>query len=238
MAVYNEQDPAKKAAAGEKFVAEFKESDFIPSSHRMIITAYSKAQNWAKVMEAADHAATIAGADDALKGFAYGNAMVAAQNTNNVDKIISYGDKVLAIAPNDIDTLMTVSAAIPTKLPADDAGKKAALDKASSLASKALSALQPLISEAAAAQKAPLLQAESQLHATLGVVAFDRPDYRKAIEEYDLTVKGNPKDDLAHYYLAASYQALAGQAVKDYQVAIKAENDAKAAKSDQPTIDE
>ena len=238
MAIYNEQDAQKKAAAGEKFLTEFKESDFIPNSHRMIIGAYSKAQNWAKVMDAADRAAASPGTDDTLKAFAFANAMGAAQSTNNVEKVISYGDKVLAIAPNDIDTMMVVSTMIPLKLPADEAGKKAALDKASNLATKALAALQPLISQAAAAQKAPLVQADSQLHATLGLVAFNRPDYKKSIEEYEMALKGNPKDDLAHYYLGADYSVLAGQASKDYQAAVKAENDAKAAKADQPTIDE
>jgi tetratricopeptide (TPR) repeat protein len=238
MAVYGEQDALKRAAAGEKFLTEFNESDFIPQTHTMLIGAYSKSQNWAKVMESADRAAASPVADNTLKAFAFGNAMMAAQNTNNVDKVVSYGDKVLAIAPNDIDTMMVVSSVIPTKLPADEAGKKAALDKASSLATKALSALQPLIAQAEAAQKPTLVQAESQLHATLGLVAFNRPDYKKSIEEYDAAVKGNPKDDLAHYYLGADYSALASQASKDYQAAFKAWNDAKVARADQPTIDE
>lgn len=238
MAVYNEQDAQKKAAAGEKFLTDFTESDFIAQTHQAIIGAYSKTQNWAKVMEAADRAAASPAADDRLRAFAYANAMGAAQSTNNIDKVISYGDKVLAIAPNDVDTMMVVSAAIPTKLSADANAKKAALDKASTLATKALSALQPLIAQAQAAQKAPLVQAEGALHATLGLVAFNRPDYKKSIEEYDVAVKANPKDDLSHYYLGADYSALAGQASKDYQTAIKAENDAKAAKADQPTIDE
>jgi hypothetical protein len=238
MAVYTEQDAVKKAAAGEKFLADFKESDFIVQTHRALIGAYTKAQNWPKVMEAADRAAASPGADDGLKAFAYANAMGAAQSTNNVERVISYGDRVLAIAPNDIDTMMVVSAMIPTKLPPDAAGKKAALDKAQALASKALAAVQPMIPTAQAAQKASLVQAESQLHATLGLVAFNRPDYKKSIEEYEAATKGSPKDDLSHYYLGADYSALAGQASRDYQAAIKAENDAKSAKADQPTIDE
>lgn len=238
MAVYNEQDAVKKAAAGEKFLTEFKESDFILQTHQYVIGAYGKAQNWAKVMEAADRAATSPVADDRLKAFAFGNAMLAAQNTNSVDKVISYGDKVLAIAPNDLDIMLTVSSTIPTKLPTNDAEKKAALDKAMNLATKALALLQPLVAGAAANQKADLVQAESQFHAILGLVAYNRPDYKKSIEEYEAATKGNPKDDVAHYYLGADYSALSTQALKDYQGAIKAENDAKTAKADQPTIDE
>jgi tetratricopeptide (TPR) repeat protein len=238
MAMFNEQDAPKKAALGEKFLVDYNESDFIPQTHRAIIGAYGKAQNWAKVMEAADRAASSAGADNTLKAYAFGNAMLAAQNTNNVDKVIGYGEKVLAIAPDDVDTMMVVSAAIPMKLPPDQAGKKAALDKANGLATKALAALQPLVAQAQAAQKAPLVQAESQLHATLGLVAFNRPDYKKAVDEYEAAVKGTPKDDVARYYLGASYSALTSQALKDYQAAFKAWNDAKSARADQPTIDD
>jgi len=217
---------------------EYDESDFIPQTHRAIVGAYSKAQNWDKVMEAADRAATSAGADNTLKAFVYGNAMMAAQNSNNLDKVISYGDKVLAIAPDDVDTMMVVSAAIPMKLPADGAAKNAALDKASTLATKALAALQPAIAQAQAAQKPALLQAEGQLHGTLGLVAYNRPDHKKAVEEYEAAVKGTPKDDLIRYYLGASYSALTSQASKDFQAAVNALNDAKKARADQPTIDE
>ena len=58
--------------------------------------------NWAKVMDAADRAAALPGADNKLKEYAYTNAMIAAQNQNNVDKLLSYGDKVLAVNPNSL----------------------------------------------------------------------------------------------------------------------------------------
>src|SRR5436853_4771194 len=129
-ALYDEQNPQKKAELGEKFLTDFKESDFIGNTHTMIVGAYTRAQNWAKVLDAADRAAASPVADDKLKAFAYANAMIAAQNMNNVDKVIAYGEKVLAIDPNDLNTMITLSAVIPAKLPADEAGKKAALDKA------------------------------------------------------------------------------------------------------------
>src|SRR5438445_11275101 len=129
-ALYNEKNPQKKAELGEKFLADFKESDFISNTYTMIIGAYTGAQNWAKVVDAAERAAAFPGADNRLKAFAYANAMVASQNLNQIDKVIAYGDKVLAIDPNDLNTMITLSAIIPAKLPGDDAGKKAALDNA------------------------------------------------------------------------------------------------------------
>jgi hypothetical protein len=238
LAVYNEKDPVKKAALGEKFIADFKESEGVPNVYTMTIGAYTNAKNWAKVMETADKAAALPQADNKLKAYAYANAMIAAQNLNQIEKVLSYGEKVLAIDPNDLNTMITLSAVIPAKLPADDAGKKAALDKAQELAAKALSGIQAMAAKADAQSKPQLEQIEGNLHATLGLVAYNRPDYNKSIQEYELALQKTPKDELAHFYLGLDYQALAAQASREYQTAVKAENDAKAARADQPTIDE
>ena len=237
-ALYMEKNPQKKAELGEKFLTDFKETDFVSNTYTMIIGAYTGAQNWQKVIDAAERAVTFPGADNRLKAFAYANAMVASQNLNQIDKVIAYGDKVLAIDPNDLNTMITMSAIIPAKLPGDEAGKKAALDKAEGLAKKALTGVDPLLAQAPAAQKPQIVQIQSQLHGTLGLIAYDRMDYPKSIEEYDQAVKTNAKDDVAHFYMGADYQALSAQASRVYQEAVKAENEAKQAKQDQPTIDE
>ena len=57
-------------------------------------------------MSHAPSAAALPTADNKLKAYAYANAMIAAQNTNNLDKVISYGDKVLAISPDDRTLIM------------------------------------------------------------------------------------------------------------------------------------
>src|SRR5207253_6802505 len=133
-------------------------------------------KNWAKVIEAADRAVTVPGVDDKFKAYAYANAMIASQNTNNIDKVISYGDKVLAIDPNDLNTLITLSAVIPAKLPADEAGKKAALDKAQDLATKALTGVAAMMPKADAPTRAQLVPIEGNLHGTLGLIANNRQD--------------------------------------------------------------
>src|SRR5215467_8924684 len=165
-ALYMEKNPQKKAELGEKFLTDFKESDFIGNTYTMIIGAYTGAQNWAKVIDAAERAAAFPGADNKLKAFSYANAMVAAQNLNQIDKVVTYGDKVLSLEPNDLNAMITLSSIIPAKLPSDEAGKKAALDKAEGLAKKALSGVEPLLAQAPAAQKQQIAQIDSQLHST------------------------------------------------------------------------
>src|SRR5437867_1559274 len=85
VAFFNEKDPVKKAGLGEKFIVDFKETDFMAASYNQIITAYTSAQNWPKVIDAGDRAAALPGADNKLKAFAYANAMVASQNLNKID---------------------------------------------------------------------------------------------------------------------------------------------------------
>ena len=238
LALYNEKEPAKKAALGEKFITEFKDSDFIPNAHTMIVKAYTDEKNWAKVVESADRAAALPNADNKLKAYAYANAMIASQNTNNIDKVISYGEKVLAITPDDLNTMITLSAVIPMKLPTDAAGKTAALDKANDLATKALAGVQKMAATASAADKPQLVQIEGNLHSTIGLIAYNRPDYTKSIQEYELAIQRAPKDEVAHFYLGLNHQALAAQASRDYQAAVNAENAAKAARAEQPAIDE
>jgi len=92
--------------------------------------------------------------------------------------------------------------------------------------------------KADAQSKPQLEQIEGNLRATLGLVAYNRPDYNKSIQEYELALQKTPKDDVAHFYMGLDYQALAAQASKEYTAAVDAENKAKAARADQPTIDE
>jgi tetratricopeptide (TPR) repeat protein len=238
MAFFQEKDPAKKAGLGEKFIADFKDSDFIRDSYLGILNAYAAAKNFPKVIETAEKAIALPNADNTLKARAYFQAMVASQNQNNADKIIEYGRKLLAIQPDDLNAMVVLSAVIPTKLPADDAGKKAALDEAEGYADKALAGIQGMLAKADAATKAQLEQIQGNLLATKGLIAYNRQDYNKSIEEYEKALAKTPKDDVARFYLALDFQALQVAASREYQVALKAENDAKAARADQPTIDE
>jgi tetratricopeptide (TPR) repeat protein len=234
-ALFNEKVPQKKAELGEKFIVDYKDSDFIAPSYRMIITAYATAQNWAKVMDAANRAASSSVADNTLKGFAYGNAMVAAQQTNDVPKIIEYGEKVLTVDPNDPNALLTLSSVIPNSLPNDPAQKTAALDKAANYANKASGIIEKLAGQLSAQQKADV---EGQIHSTLGFIALNRQDYPKAVTEYEIAIKSVPKDGVAHFRLGLAYQYLAAAASKQTVEAINKLNAAKTAKAPQPEIDE
>jgi tetratricopeptide (TPR) repeat protein len=231
---FTEKDFAKKADLCEKFITDFKDSDFVDNGYKLVIQSNLQLKNWQKVMDTADKAVAIPNADNSLKTYAFENSMVAAQNANNIDKVISYGEKTLQVDPGNLNTLITLSAVIPQKNPSD----KAQLNKAAEMANKALAGIQPLISQATPQQKPQLVQIDGTLHQTLGLIAYDLKDYAKSIEENQKAIADNKKDDAAHYYLGYDYIAQMGQSSKEYQEAIKKENDAKQAKADQPTIDD
>lgn len=235
-AAYDEKDPAKKAELAEKYITTYKESDpaMIPSAYSLVISGYVNSKNWAKVMDAADRIAALSTADNRTKAFANANAMMAAQNLNDINNILKYGDAVLAITPDDLNTLVMMSTVIPQKYP----GNKAQLDKAADLANKGLAGIQQMMTKAGPQEKPQLVQIDGTLHGTLGLIAFDNKDYKKSVAEYQTAIKDNNKDDAAHFYLAYNYLQFMTDASKSYQSAIEAEKAAIAAKADQPTMDE
>jgi tetratricopeptide (TPR) repeat protein len=243
-ALYDEMNPAKKAELGEKFLVDFKESDFVGQSYTMIIGAYSRAQNWAKVMDAADRAVAFPKADNRLKTFAFQNAMVAAQQADNFPKIVEYGDKLLAVDPTNLNAMIALSSMLPERLPMDEAAKKAALDKASDLAAKAMTGVTalfaqpkpPSITDAQWSQEKATL--EGNLHATMGFIALNNRDYAKAVEHYETALKSIPKDGVAHFRLGLAYQFLTSDASKKLVDTITTLNAAKASRGDQVQIDE
>ena len=231
---FQEKDFAKKADLCEKFTNEFKESDFLDNGYKLVIQSNLQLKNWQKVMDTADKAVTIPGADNSLKAYSFENAMIAAQNANNIDKVISYGEKVLQVDPNNLNTLITLSAVIPQKSPSN----KAELDRAADMANKAIAGLKPIMSQATEAQKPQLVQIDGTLHGTLGLIAYNKQDYKTSIEEYKTAINDNKKDDAAHYYLAYDYIALMSAASKAYLAAIEDEKKGIAEKVDQPTMDD
>lgn len=233
-ACFKEKDFAKKAELCEKFVDGFKDSDFLVSGFRLIIQSYYQTQNWQLLMNAADRAAALPSADNNLREYVYERAAIAAQNANNLDKCITYGDQVLAIDPDNFNALYTVSTVVPQKTSVDIAQ----LERAAEMARKALVMAASMMDKAAPEEKPQLVLIDGTLHGTLGLISFDKKDYKKSIVEYQAAIKDNVKDDSFHFFMAYDFINLMSQTSQEYQTALKAENDARAAKADQPTVDD
>ena len=127
--------------------------------------------------------------------------MNAAQQSNNAAQTIALGDKVLSIAPDELNTLITLSSTIPAVSQQD----KVAIGKAETYATKALTLVASLdpksigLSDADwAKQKSGI---EGTLHTTLGQIALNNQELPKAEEQLNLALKAMPKEGGAWYLL-------------------------------------
>jgi tetratricopeptide (TPR) repeat protein len=238
---YAEQNAQKKAELGEKFLADFKESNYRSPILKTILTGYVQSQNWTKVLEHAEKLPTeLSNADNATKTLVYTYGMAAAQATNNAAKTVEYGEKVLAADPNNLQAQVFVATTIPQGMPQD----KGANDKALDLAGKALSGVQQYFSQPKPAQMTDAqwtqarIEYEDQLHSARGLIYFNRMDYAKSTDEYMTVLKNSPRDGVAHFYLGYAYRNQAAELSKALVEAIKTFDAARLAKKPQPEIDE
>jgi tetratricopeptide (TPR) repeat protein len=244
-AFYQEQNPARKAELVEKFLSTHKDSEFRTLAYGTLAGAYENSQNWAKVLEAAGRfEQEIPNAPLQTKGTVYLRALNAAQNADNFQKLVEYGDKILAIDPGNLNAQLVLSSMLPERLPQDEAGKNAALAKAFDLGMKARNQVEVMFKQPKPAdftqevwdQQKRLL--EGQVHANLGIVHLHKLEYDQSVLMYEHVVQLNPKDGLSQYRLGLGYAGQAAAAARKLQDAVTKENEAKAARGDQALVDE
>jgi hypothetical protein len=244
-AFYTEQNPQRKAELGETFLTNHKDSELRPGSYPMLAGAYEGAQNWAKVLEvAARFEQEYPNAAVQAKGSVYLRALNAAQNSNNLAKAVEYGDKILAIDNTNLNAQLVLSSMLPEQLPQDEAAKNAALAKAMDLGNKAHNQVEAMFKEPKPAeipeevwgQQKTLL--EAQVHAVLGIIHLHKLEYDDSVFMYEYVVELTPKDVLSQYRLALGYNGQLAAAARKLEDAVKAENDAKAARAEQAVVDE
>jgi tetratricopeptide (TPR) repeat protein len=246
-AAFTEKDPAKKAELAAKFLTDFKAEDisFQVNAYLMMTKGYLDAKNYPKAMEVAgkvDEALPNVPAAQKTTIFSYG--MMAAQASNDVGKTVEFGEKTLAIAPDDANTLIILAGLIPERLPADDAGKKAALDKAEGYTNKAMTLVGKIFDGPKPANmpdadwNAQKTSVIAGLHSDLGLIALNRADYEKSVAEYAQVIKMTPKDPLAQFRLGLAYSGQAAAITKTYVASVNDQNEAIKANADKAQIDD
>jgi len=236
---YSETDQAKKAALGEKFLADFKDSTYADGVYRQTVNIYYKANNWNKVLD-------LAGKMDQLdpqieaknKPQIFSIAMDASQKSNNAAQTIVFGKKLLLVMPEELNALITLSSTLLYSSNNDPA----AIDKAAGYAAKGMTVLGKMDAKSVGLSEADWAKQkvgiEGTLHNTLGSIAFNKHDYDKSIEELSAATKLIPNDGTSWYYLGFSYymqnQAMAKQALE----AIDQTNAQIKSRADKALIDE
>lgn len=245
VAFYQEKDPKKQAELGEKFLTDYKDSEFKTNTFVVLSNAYSRGQNHTSAMEVADRFTTEAptAAANAKVGV-YSRAMAAAEAASKADKVVEYGELVLKTDPANLETLITVSRTLSELQITDEAKKAETLTKALSYATQAKDGASKLFGGAKPAQVSDSQWKEAQnsfegsIYSTLGMIHLNRNEYGHAVANYDESLKRSPKDDVAYFRMGLAYNSMNRDLFRKLEEAVKAENDAKVAKAEKPVLDE
>jgi tetratricopeptide (TPR) repeat protein len=232
--VYNEKDPAKKAAGGEKYLTTYPNSVMRTQTYMDILLSYYQTQNWAKALETADKQAQMAPALSAeQKKTVNLVGMSAAEQTKNVAKLVSYVDKVLADDPKHSGALVTMSNHLATTIPTDAAKVPDHLKKTLEIARRALAA--PKIAGLSDAQWNAILV---QLHDTATMALYNQKMYAETVTEAQAALKIDKKDGNAYYLMGLAMKPAVKEAIDKYTEAVAKMNLEENRKADQLVRDE
>jgi tetratricopeptide (TPR) repeat protein len=135
----------------------------------------------------------------------YQNLMRSAQESNDTDKVLQYGDKALAKSPNDPYTLITVSNVMARRVPSDEKQAEQALKKAEDVSKRAVNVFTQLVNanpNIAPAQKAAYL---GGVNVSLGLVYFNQKKYEDAQKTFQTALAADPHDAEAYMLLGMSF---------------------------------
>ena len=122
--------------------------------------------------------------DTGFKEFANLMMMLSYQEKNDFEMMMLYGERTLELNPDNIDTLVSLSYAIPARTGEFDLDKDEKLAKAEDFAKRALLAIPTLENPNADVSDDEWLIAKkdfmSRAHDSLGLVALKRKDYQAA----------------------------------------------------------
>jgi tetratricopeptide (TPR) repeat protein len=121
-----------------------------------------------------------------------------------IDKMEEAGDKELALAPNDAQTLAILGSSLPRAMNASTPEPQKRLAKAEQYCQKALDLL-PTLAKPENISDEMFTKAKNQMAAMaysgLGVVAYRRSKFAEAIPNFEQSVKLDPQPDPVNYYL-------------------------------------
>ena len=148
-----------------------------------------------------------------FKEWANQKAMTAYSQLNDFENMLIYGEETLAINPNNVDVLVKLAYAIPTRTKEFDFDKEEKLSKAEDFARKALRIIPivekprpDLLDEEWLNVKSDLL---AEAHNALALVAFHRKDFEAAEQALKRSIEiASSQNPTTFYHYARTLQKL------------------------------
>jgi tetratricopeptide (TPR) repeat protein len=138
------------------------------------------------------------------RGPVYGALTYASVANNQIDKMQEYGEKDIALVPNDVSVLAVMAQTLPRSLHSNTPEPEKLLAKAEQYSKQAIE-ITPTLPKPPNMTDETFAMAKNQTlamaHGGLGLVYVRRQKYAEAIPELQQAVKIDPKPDPVNYYL-------------------------------------
>jgi pentatricopeptide repeat protein len=201
-AVWDEKDPAKKAALAEKFLTDFPMTTAKKETYNMMFLAFAQAGNWAKALEYVEKLPQyVPNADNALKKTVYQVGFASAQNLRNVPKTKEYAEKVLTLDPNEINSLVALSGILSSTLPTAEPARDTQLTASMDITKRALA--QPKPAGIPDTAWNPVLV---QLNRTVCLLLLNKKQYPESIGACEAALKLDKKDSGSYYLIGLAHK--------------------------------
>lgn len=219
------------------FLNAYKSSGYRPELDIQLMTLYIQYQRFSDAILKADtFHVDVPRATPQEKVQFYTYAMIAAGQVkdNNGTKVAEFGERALQADPMALNPLIMLAALVTDRpLPKEAPAKEATLNKALDYGQRIMQAPKGSMSDE------EWQRAQARAHSTVGLVQLTREKYPEAVSELTQAVKLNPKDQNSQSRLAGAlmktaetYIAALQKVGPELQAAIKAVNDAAAAKDE------
>jgi tetratricopeptide (TPR) repeat protein len=234
LAIQDERTPQQRIKLIESFIDTYRNSAHRPELDLVLMNLYVGDRNWAMILKRAeDFRLEVPTADPKSRADYYTRAMLAATQVNNPQKTVEFGERILAADPNNLSALLTLSSTLMARLPQDAAGKDAAMNKALDYAKRVQSVPKPT-----GVTDEEFQRSQGRAHSMVGFIQLNKNQFDEAANEYAQALKMNPKDAEGHFRLGVAYYNQLASAIPTLQAAVKAVDDASAAKADQKKLEE
>ena len=128
------------------------------------------------------------------------------QNASDVEKVIEYGERILEVAPEDLQTLVIVSSLMSQRPPQGAQAAREHWEKVEGYAKNAVVQAEAFLEGPDGAELDPAQKAANlaRVHSTLGLVHFQQEEYADAIQAYEAAVAA-VAEPVSYYILGLSY---------------------------------
>src|SRR5262245_38816051 len=232
-AIQDQQSPQVRKQLIEQFLSSYPNSQYRPDLDNKLMDLYAGNREWGPMLlKAEQFRLQVPTADAKSRASFYTRAMVAATQVNNLEKTIEFGDRVIEAEPGNFSALLTLAGLLSDRLPQDAAARTTALNKAQGYAEKAKNAPRGTLNDA------DWQRTQTRVHSILGGIYFVKGQLPEAGVEYTESLKIDPKNGMMHFRMGAIYVTQIQTRIPALQAAIKAADDAAAAKADAKQLDE